>query len=638
MRSLSILAIVALAACQGKTDSDTDALTACTPTDEVCNGEDDDCDGDVDEDAVDAVAWYADEDGDEVGAGEGVVACDAPTGYVDVDGDCDDADATVNPSADELCNGVDDDCDGSVDEDAVDTVLLYADADGDGLGDPAVSEDRCAGDGWVTDSTDAWPGCSDAGDFGGGDGSLTNPFLVCKPVHLDRVADHLDASFLQTDDLDLTGTSVLPIGADARLDVEGGGFAGIYDGGGFAITGFEYSGVEDAGDVPAGLFRQVEAGGLLTDVHLVEPVVEGNNVVGALAGVCYGDIDGAWLDDLDVAGAATVGGVVGQAYAGELTDLHATGAVYCSSTGTRIGTVSDTAAAGLVGIALGTTITRSSADVDVTRSLDGKQVFGWTSTAGAVGYFPFGSIEETTATGDVFGYYSVGGFMGYQNPTLVRDCHARGEVTGVESVGGFIASAAGGEIQRVSATGDVTATGFGIVGGLAGVNWTAAISESIATGDVTGDQRVGGLVGFSHTWDSPIIRDNVALGTVTGGATATGGLVGYAAYYDPSGHKYHDNLVAVQGLSGDAEVGTLYGHLDDVALESVGNVYLDNGVIPGDSAATGVAPADAADPASYPGWDFTSVWVVPSYDELNPYAYPIPTLRWRCDGVSVICD
>jgi hypothetical protein len=60
------------------------------------------------------------------------------------DVDCDDSDATVYPDADELCDGVDNDCDGAIDEeDVVDGITSYADADGDGYGDPAVEVYGC---------------------------------------------------------------------------------------------------------------------------------------------------------------------------------------------------------------------------------------------------------------------------------------------------------------------------------------------------------------------------------------------------------------------------------------------------------------------------------------------------------------
>ena len=63
-------------------------------------------------------------------------------GFDVADGDCNDADATISPSAVELCDGVDNDCDGAVDEDV--TQRGFADADGDGFGDPDTYEDVCA--------------------------------------------------------------------------------------------------------------------------------------------------------------------------------------------------------------------------------------------------------------------------------------------------------------------------------------------------------------------------------------------------------------------------------------------------------------------------------------------------------------
>ncbi|MDP2312188.1 MAG: MopE-related protein [Pseudomonadota bacterium] len=57
--------------------------------------------------------------------------------------DCDDADAAVNPEASELCNGHDDDCDGTIDLDAVDMGTWYADGDGDDFGADATASVAC---------------------------------------------------------------------------------------------------------------------------------------------------------------------------------------------------------------------------------------------------------------------------------------------------------------------------------------------------------------------------------------------------------------------------------------------------------------------------------------------------------------
>lgn len=65
-------------------------------------------------------------------------------GFGPEDGDCDDTDAAISPAAKERCDGLDNDCDGSIDEGAM--ISAYADADGDGYGDPTRPEDTCPGD------------------------------------------------------------------------------------------------------------------------------------------------------------------------------------------------------------------------------------------------------------------------------------------------------------------------------------------------------------------------------------------------------------------------------------------------------------------------------------------------------------
>lgn len=83
---------------------------------ETCNNLDDDGDGEVDEDAIDATEWYVDGDGDGFGAGSPNCACVAPAGHVGGAGDCDDADADAYPGAPESCFDASKDlnCDGEL--------------------------------------------------------------------------------------------------------------------------------------------------------------------------------------------------------------------------------------------------------------------------------------------------------------------------------------------------------------------------------------------------------------------------------------------------------------------------------------------------------------------------------------------
>ena len=145
----------------GHTDDDTDCddndASIHPGADEHCDGVDNDCDDQTDEDAVDAGTWYPDADGDGYGDGsnDGITNCEHPSGYIEDYSDCDDTDADVYPGADEYCNGVDDDCDGTVDDDPIADATWYFDSDGDGYGDAATTTTGCeAPTGYVDDDTD----------------------------------------------------------------------------------------------------------------------------------------------------------------------------------------------------------------------------------------------------------------------------------------------------------------------------------------------------------------------------------------------------------------------------------------------------------------------------------------------------
>jgi hypothetical protein len=83
---------------------------------DICNGIDDDHDGKIDEDAI-LTTWYPDQDKDGFGCPNGSISsCLQPSGYVATNTDCNDNNPRINPAAVEVCNGVDDNCDGKVDD------------------------------------------------------------------------------------------------------------------------------------------------------------------------------------------------------------------------------------------------------------------------------------------------------------------------------------------------------------------------------------------------------------------------------------------------------------------------------------------------------------------------------------------
>jgi hypothetical protein len=111
--------------------NDNDPLIYPSAT-EICDNVDNNCNGTIDEGV--SIAYYVDNDGDGYGIGPDINFCSDPgTGYTAQDGDCDDSNAQIHPGATEVCDGLDNNCDGSADE-GLQFTNFFVDNDNDGYG------------------------------------------------------------------------------------------------------------------------------------------------------------------------------------------------------------------------------------------------------------------------------------------------------------------------------------------------------------------------------------------------------------------------------------------------------------------------------------------------------------------------
>ena len=139
-------------------DCDDNNATVFPGAMEICDGLDNNCDGEVDE-GIQYAVFYLDNDGDGYGTlADSTEVCPGtvPTGFADNTLDCDDTNDAINPMMSEVCDGIDNNCSGAVDE-GLQVFTYFVDSDNDGFGDALSALDTCESTlpaGYVVDSTD----------------------------------------------------------------------------------------------------------------------------------------------------------------------------------------------------------------------------------------------------------------------------------------------------------------------------------------------------------------------------------------------------------------------------------------------------------------------------------------------------
>ena len=169
---------------------------------------------------------------------------------------------------------------------------------------------------------------------------------------------------------------------------------------------------------------------------------------------------------------------------------------------------------------------------------------------GLLSYVGTGAAVRNIALlgGSVSGNLAVGDLAGYNSGTVTQS-YATGTVSGTNEVGGLVGVNWYGTITQSYGAGAASSSTYD-VGGLAGMSFEGAITQSHATGMVSGEYRVGGLVGANFY---TTIDQSYATGEVNG-AQLVGGLVGDNLY---STIRQSYATGAVSGTS--YEIGGLVG-------------------------------------------------------------------------------
>ena len=322
----------------------------------------------------------------------------------------------------------------------------------------------------------------------------------------------LDGDYVLGNDIDASATAswnggegFIPIAPDTDPLTgghQGTAYAGTFDGQGYTISNLAINRPEEP---YVGLFGFI-AGATIQNVALENVDVAGADYVGGLVGYIYGGYNVTSCNSTGVvSGADQVGSLVGEIYDGcNVTNCYSA----CSVSG-------NVAVGGIVGFA--------SENINITGCYSTGVVSGDRAVGGIVGTAgSFTSITSSYSTGAVSGSDSVGGLVGdSESGTIITSSYSMGAVSGNDTVGGLVGRAYGFMVNTSYSTGAVSGSNY--VGGLVGMAWPGSITNCYSAGAVSGDSCVGGLVGFVKNGN---ITNCYSAGAVSG--MSVGGLVGCA--------------------------------------------------------------------------------------------------------------
>ncbi|MFU8805458.1 MAG: GLUG motif-containing protein [Bradymonadaceae bacterium] len=318
-------------------------------------------------------------------------------------------------------------------------------------------------------------------------------------------------------------------------------------------------------------------------------------------GYLSGEVFDLSLIDIDILARHSVGGLAGLAFDARIEDVVVQGVV--EATEDLVG--------GLVGSISAGTVERAYLDVEVI----GQDIVG-----GLVGELhSVGQINASTVAGTVAGENTVGGLAGLvRQESSIEDSSSTATVSATGSgAGGFVGTLQGNSIlQETSATGDVS--GEVDVGGLVGRVLQSYVYSSLATGGVsstrtTGNSNTGGLIGFVTTGH---VEDSYAAGSVDGHFNA-GGLIGTLGTINANDtdQAIVNRTYAVGLVTGANTPGGLVGIVfSNVTItSSYWNTETTN---QGSSAGgTGRTTEEMGEESNFVGWVFSPaadhVWVMP---------------------------
>ena len=441
---------------------------------------------------------------------------------------------------------------------------------------------------------------------GQGAGTESDPYQVTNPFELYQMSFFLNKenvyfSLMQDIDLGDWLAENFPSSGWTPLGTYDTPFKGVLRGNGKTIKNIF---INRTGDY-TGLFGYTN-GATITDLNIYDGNVVGGQYCGMLVGYANSTtiIDNCEANGTVDASNTYVGGLCGFQNGGSLTNCRFNGNVsgtqfvggLCGyqdgGSLTNCGFNGNVSGSGNVGGVSGKIATSTVDNCSCEGNVTGKGNY----VGGIVGYTNYATITNSICKATVSGSSYVGGIAGYfdryvkQEGKYINKCIFKGDVIGAGCVGGIVGlifslypsnnyvstniqnDTQSRYISGCIAIGNITASGNN-VGGIAGQSNHFSIDNCYFSGEITGKDYTGGIVGNLQLSVNNSFYNNYSKAKVSG-TSYLGGLIGYYNSYSGS-HKIQSNVAINSEIyATQSTVGLIYGGLSGTDYsQSVGSTY-----------------------------------------------------------------
>ena len=437
-----------------------------------------------------------------------------------------------------------------------------------------------------------------SGQWGGGDGSAANPYLISTAADLQLLATRVndpaqsvtyaDKHYRQVANIDMTGAAISPIGGyfdntnyetgATTLNISTMPFRGVYDGGNYIISGLT---IDNTSTKACGLFGYTE-GATLKNITIKDSQITSSFInVGALVGVAFNTTFEAINVDASVNGTAAimfiepadskdyvgsyVGGVAGYVNGCTMEGVTFSGAA--KSTSQLCG--------GIVAYAAGTKFNKCTLAKGATVDAGSHFCGGIAARARFLSTF-----DNCIIDGCVSNYVDnyTGGITSHLTSGYAKNCiisqsacissrgdHTGGIVGALQPFETLNAEGTNGTAHVIDCVNYAFITGEDNVGGIVGyqgnstADRTCNVINCVSYGDVHSYVTcAGGIVGTISSYGTANVLDCKSYGNVTGSQYSVGGIVGSATV---KVETTINNCIAYGKLAGQHSIGGIVGYI-----------------------------------------------------------------------------